>query len=109
MNDSMNDFELLREYVERHSESAFTALVERHVGLVYSAALRQVSDRHAAEEVTQATFIILARKAPKLRRGINLSGWLYRTAHFAAKGLLRAERRRRQREQKAVQMETASA
>jgi hypothetical protein len=40
MNDAMTDFELLREYAERHSEAAFTALVERHVGLVYSAALR---------------------------------------------------------------------
>ena len=105
----MTDFELLREYAERHSEAAFTALVERHLGLVYSAALRQLSDPHSAQEVTQATFIILARKARKLRRETNLCGWLYRTAHFAANGLIRTESRRRQREQRAAQMETASS
>src|SRR5262245_56199659 len=109
MNDAMTDFELLRDYAERHSEAAFTALVERHLGLVYSAALRQLGDPHSAEEVTQATFIILARKSRKLRRETNLSGWLYRTAHFAANGLIRTESRRRQREQRAAQMETASS
>ena len=82
----MTDFDLLREHTERRSEAALTALVERHVGLIYSAALRRVRDPQLAEEVTQARFIILARKARLLRRGTSLSGWLYRNAHFAANG-----------------------
>jgi RNA polymerase sigma factor (sigma-70 family) len=105
----MTDFDLLGEYAERRSEAAFTALVERHVGLIYSAALRQVRDPQLAEEVTRATFIILARKARLLRRGTSLSGWLYRTTHFAANGALRTEHRRKQREQKAAEMDTTSA
>ena len=98
---SPTDAELLAEYVDRQSEAAFAQLVERHVALVHSAALRQVGDVHLAEEITQAVFIILARKADKLSPHAVLSGWLCRTAHFAARGALKIDRRRQQREQEA--------
>src|SRR5436305_1316065 len=57
------DHELLAEFVKNDSEAAFSALVARYVSLVYSTALRHTSNPHHAEEVTQAVFIILARKA----------------------------------------------
>lgn len=63
----MDDAELLDEFAKRGSESAFKALVDRHVNLVYSTARRILQRHDTAEEVAQAVFIILARKAGKLR------------------------------------------
>lgn len=101
----MEDEELLREYAAGHSEAAFRALVERYVPLVYGVALRQLGNASLAEDVTQAVFIILARKAASLPRGIILSGWLYRAARFTADKARRAEYRREQREREAVHMQ----
>jgi RNA polymerase sigma factor (sigma-70 family) len=91
-----DDFDLLREYVEKGSDDAFRMLVERHSGMVRAAALRIVRDNGQAQEVTQAVFVILVRKAAKLRRPSVLAGWLYRTARFVAMEALRAEKRRHQ-------------
>jgi RNA polymerase sigma factor (sigma-70 family) len=93
------DMELLRQYARHHSEDAFATLVSRHINLVYSVALRQIHDASLAEEVTQAAFIILARKAGSLGPKTALSAWLCRTAQYAAANALRAECRRQGREQ----------
>jgi RNA polymerase sigma factor (sigma-70 family) len=96
-----DDIALLREYARNHSEAAFAALVARHVNLVYSVALRSVRDRHLAGEITQAVFIILARKADKLPQHAVLAGWLCRTARYASANALTVQRRRQRREQEA--------
>jgi RNA polymerase sigma factor (sigma-70 family) len=96
-----DDMALLREYVRSHSEDAFATLVARHINLVHSVALRQVRDAHLAQEVTQVVFILLARKAGALSSTTILSGWLCRTASYAAANVLTLQRRRQSREQEA--------
>ena len=73
---SDTDSDLLRQFVEHESDAAFAGLVERHVNLVYSVTHRQTGDAHQAEEITQAVFIILAKKASTLRHEQALSSWL---------------------------------
>ena len=46
-----DDMALVREFAARQSEPAFAALVERHIGLVHSAALRQVGVAHEVRPV----------------------------------------------------------
>lgn len=100
-----DDAQLLRRYAEENSEAAFTALVQRHVNLVYSAALRQVGgDAHHAHDVAQMVFTDLARKASRLSRHTALIGWLYTSTHYAAAKVVRSEQRRKQREQHAHAM-----
>ena len=95
------DSELLRQYARENSDEAFAALVTRHVNMVYSAALRKTGNPAAAEEITQAVFVILAKKANGLLRHTALSGWLYQAARLTAANFLRTEIRRTRREQEA--------
>ena len=97
----VEDLTLLREYARANSEEAFTALVSRHVNLVYSVSLRQVGDPHLAEEITQAVFVILARKAESLGPRTILPAWLCRTARYTSANALTIQRRRRRREHEA--------
>lgn len=97
----LDDMELLARFAHERSESAFSELVQRHINLVYGAALRQTSNTHAAEEITQAVFIVLARKASSLSRKSILAGWLYRTTRLTTANFQRDERRRALREQEA--------
>src|SRR5215471_6694971 len=97
----VNDMDLLREYADSQSESAFSGLVDRHINLVYSVALRYVDNSQDAQDVTQAVFIILAQKAASLRQRTNITGWLYETARITARQFLRTRARRNVREQEA--------
>jgi len=115
-----DDITLLRKYVEDESEEAFAALVARHIHKVYSVALRHTGNPSQAEEITQAVFVILARKSASLAVGwrrrlaavvrlpgdggnmaTSLSGWLYQTARLTAVTFVRSAIRRTRREQEA--------
>ncbi|MDB6029182.1 MAG: polymerase, sigma-24 subunit, subfamily [Verrucomicrobiales bacterium] len=103
MNDQI-DSQLLRAYVESHSEAAFAEMVRRHVDFVYSAALRMVCNSDLAQDVTQCVFIALAKNAAQLTDHPVLSGWLHRTAQHIAAQTVRTNKRRDVREQKAAAM-----
>ncbi len=100
----MDDWSLLIEYVKNGSEAAFEQIVRRYTSLVYSSAVRRAGQEYA-DDVAQAVFIVLARKASSLQRkqASSLAGWLYRATQFAASEALRSARRRKDREQSALE------
>jgi RNA polymerase sigma factor (sigma-70 family) len=90
-----SDAELLQRYVAHHDDQAFTTLVHRHLGLVYSAAWRRSAGRtQVAEDVTQHVFCDLARKARFLQHHPALTAWLHRSTRYLAIDAVRAEQRR---------------
>ena len=99
----MDDCELLRQFAGG-SREAFADLARRYADLVYSAALRQTRNSERAQDVAQAVFVLLARKAPQLRSDVILSAWLFKAVRLVAREQARADRRRVIREQKAAMM-----
>src|ERR1035438_7058219 len=99
-----SDLDLLGQFARGKSQDAFTALVNRHVNLVYSAALRQVRSPQLAEEIAQSVFADLARDAGKLKPDTILTAWLYAVTRRTAIDVVRKESRRQLREQIAVEM-----
>jgi RNA polymerase sigma factor (sigma-70 family) len=101
------DAQLLREYAEHGTETAFTEIVTRHTNLVYSAALRQVDSPDIAAEVAHCVFIGLAQGARPLSRRLtedaSLAGWLCRSARNVSLNLRRDEFRRHSRERLAME------
>src|SRR5215471_9314569 len=101
-----DDHELLVRYAHDGSEIAFGELVRRYINLVYSTARRLTNNPHHAQDITQAVFIILARKAGSLRQGTIVSGWLYHTTRLTARNFVRGEIRRERREHEAYMQST---
>jgi RNA polymerase sigma factor (sigma-70 family) len=100
-----DDAALLLEFADTRSESAFTELVHRHIDAIYSSALRRVGgDTHLAEDVTQQVFAALAAKPTHAAHHPFLTAWLFTATRNAAANVVRAERRRKAREQKATEM-----
>jgi RNA polymerase sigma factor (sigma-70 family) len=103
MND---DAQLLSEYAINRSETAFAKFVERHLSLVYHAALRRTGGRtDLAQDITQAVFATVAGHANALSQHSTIIGWLHTTVRFSANVTLRAERRRLRREEEAFAMQ----
>jgi RNA polymerase sigma factor (sigma-70 family) len=106
MNERRRDFELLRAFARQGDQSAFAAIVQRHLDLVYATALRKAREQSSAEEISQDVFAVLARNAWQFGPSDSVPAWLYRTTLFKAKAWLRGEIRRRRREQAAAELGT---
>ena len=106
---SETDLELLTRYSRQKAEDAFSEIVHRHLGLVYSAALRQVRSPQLAEEVAQSAFLKLANHAHELPPRTIVSAWLYQVTRREAIDVVRREARRQLREQIASEMNAMNA
>lgn len=98
------DQELLERFLKAGDQATFTELVRRHLGLVHSAALRIINQPALAEEVSQLVFTKLARLRSPLTGDLSLVTWLHRTTRSMAIDMVRAETRRRKREETAVSL-----
>ena len=98
----MTDAELMVEYVRDQSADAFAAIVQRYANLVYSTARRMIVDAHDAEDVTQAAFIVLMKKAKTIDPS-TLAGWLVNATRLAAREAMRSKRCRFRHEKRAAQ------
>jgi len=98
--DLATDSRLLDTFVRCKDEDAFAALVARHGPMVFGVCRRVLRDAHEAEDVAQATFLVLARKARTILRPGSPAAWLHRTARQLALKCRRANTRRRERERR---------
>ncbi len=80
----LTDQELLDRFVSRRDEDAFAALTHRHAPLVLRVCVAVLRDPHDAEDASQATFLILARKAASIRRRSSIGSWLFGVARRVA-------------------------
>ena len=84
------DRQLLDNYVHEQDSAAFRDLVSRHGSAVHRVCRGVLKDIHEAEDAFQATFLVLARRAPEIRDPEALGGWLRGVAYRVA---IRARRR----------------
>src|SRR5262245_10012967 len=94
--DAPSDAELLHRFVTTRDEMAFETLVRRHGPLVHRLCCQMLNDRHTAEDVFQAAFLVLASKANSIRNQASLDSWLHGvTCRLALNARRKVQRRRR--------------
>ncbi len=98
-----SDAALLNRFVHDRDQAAFAVLVARHGPMVFRVCRRVLGDVHSAEDACQATFLVLARKAERIRHPETLAAWLHGVAHRLALKARAADVRRRQIETQRLQ------
>jgi RNA polymerase sigma factor (sigma-70 family) len=101
MPDQVSDAILLERFVSGREEAAFVALVQRHGPLVEGTCRRVLRNEHDVEDVFQATFLVLARKAAGIPWRGSVGGWLCSVAHRLALGA-RSDHSRQQRREVSI-------
>src|SRR5262245_30772475 len=102
---TVGDHHLLATYEVERSQAAFTELMRRHGPMVLHTCRRVLGHGPDAEDAFQATFVLLSRKAGRLRREVrSLGDWLHHVAYQTALKVLRGAVRRRDRERRASVM-----
>jgi RNA polymerase sigma factor (sigma-70 family) len=98
------DAQLLERFARGHEEAPFAALVRRHGPMVWAVSRRLLPHAHDAEDVFQATFLLLVRKAASIRKAESVGSWLHGVARRLALQVRVQQARRRSREQRAADM-----
>src|SRR3954447_26418500 len=98
-NSSVTDAELLNRFAAGRDEAAFEALLRRHGPMVLRVACRVLGSDSDAEDVFQATFLLLARRAGTIRKRDSVASWLHCVAHRLSLSA-RVERARRQQQER---------
>jgi RNA polymerase sigma factor (sigma-70 family) len=93
-----SDAQLLARFLSTGDNTAFAALVRRHGRLVLGVCRRLLGTGPDHEDVFQATFVILARRAGAIRKQSSVASWLYGVAYRLALQLKAQRARRRRRE-----------
>jgi len=79
--DRRTDHELVLRFVKSRDADAFRTIVVRHAPMVMRVCRGMLRHEHDAEDACQATFLVLAKAARKIRRRDSLASWLYGTAY----------------------------
>jgi RNA polymerase sigma factor (sigma-70 family) len=74
------DHEVLRRFAVLGEEAAFAELLRRHGAMVLRVCRRLLRHPQDAEDVFQATFLTLARKARSIRKQESVGAWLHGVA-----------------------------
>jgi RNA polymerase sigma factor (sigma-70 family) len=93
-----SDRQLLDQYRSQRNEPAFEALLRRHGPLVLGVCRRLLGHEQDAEDVFQATFLVLASNPGAIREGTSVGSWLYGVANRLALKARRSAARRRRHE-----------